>query len=299
MAASRLSIRALFLGAVLWGLLGPGAAFGQAPAEATRVRILLVIDDHAPGSSINGFAHDHTAVKKVLKETFRDLQLEDRYTLDILDGKNALSSKVLAYYRDLKAEPTEVLVCYFSGHGGADPSGRHFFDLEDGQLKRSDLRAAMLAKKTRLVVLISDCCADYGSSRENPRKDSGIKGDEPLVIGDNESIGQPTGRHGYRHHAPGETLRQLLFHHQGIVDVTSCQIGKQAFSNKHVGGYFTLSLVALLLAPPDRFQMEPYGVVSWSSFFVVLRRNTEEAAGRERNAQTPIAFSLGKTAGQK
>jgi hypothetical protein len=296
MPAARLPARFAVLVAVVCVLLGPVAASAQTPAEASRVRILLLIDDSAPGASVNGFALDHSAVKKVFKEAFRALNLENRYTLDILDGKNALRSKVLAYYRNLKTEPDEVLVCYFSGHGGADPQDGHFLDLEDGTLKRSELRAAMLAKNTRLVVLITDCCADYNyGGRAGSTLDPKPKNDQALNIAKDAPKKLMPNAQSIRRDVPGETLRQLLFHHQGIVDITACQIGKQAFSSKNIGGYFTLSLVALLQAPPEAFGVDPANrLVSWSNFFVVLRRNTEEAAGRDHNTQTPVAFALGK-----
>src|ERR1700722_5319797 len=104
MPALRFPIRIALLCAVAWAVLCPASTSAQAPAEASRVRILLLIDDDAPSASINGFPHDHSAVKKALRETFHQLRMEDRYTLDVLNGKKAGRDKVLAYYRDLKTE---------------------------------------------------------------------------------------------------------------------------------------------------------------------------------------------------
>ena len=121
-------------------------AFAQIPAEASRVRILLIADTDAAGASVNAFQRDQVAVKKVLSETLRDLKLEQRYTLDILQGADATPAKILAYYRELKTEPSEALICYYSGHGGADAVDGHYLDLEGGKLRRAALRAAMEAK---------------------------------------------------------------------------------------------------------------------------------------------------------
>ena len=35
---------------------------------------------------------------------------------------DATPAKILAYYEGLKVDPTETLLCYYSGHGGTDPS---------------------------------------------------------------------------------------------------------------------------------------------------------------------------------
>lgn len=277
--------RVALLCTFLW--LIPASAYGQATSKATRIRILLLIDDDGPGAAINGFARDHAAIARMIRETFANLQLEDRYTLDTLQGKSALRSKVLAYYRDLKTGPNEVLLCYFSGHGCADPANGHYLDLEDGPLKRSDLRSAMLSKKTRLVVLITDCCAHYS-------RDIDAKGERALTLAPGCSapaVRQP----GSRRQPPGETLRHLLFHHHGLVDINACHLGKQAFSDNHNGGYFTLALVALWQAPPIAFAQGARGIVSWPSFFVALRHHTAEAARRNGTEQTPAAFALGTT----
>jgi hypothetical protein len=296
MVAARMSVRCAVLCGVFWALCGPAAAQAQ-PVEASRIRILLIVDDQAPSAAINGFAHDRSAFKKVIQGIFRDLHLEDRYTLDILDGNKAVRGKVLDYYRDLKAETNEALICYFSGHGGADPRSGHFLDLDDGPLPRSELRAAMLAKKARLVVLITDCCADFPRCGVDVPRDAD-RCEQPLTLTTGEPSAPAIAKHAVRRQPPGETLRQLFFHHRGIVDISACQIGKQAFSRNNVGGYFTLSLVALLHAPHQVFARNANGVVSWSSFFMALRSSTEEAAGRDRNVQTPVAFSLGKMPGK-
>src|SRR4051812_36650138 len=95
-----------------------GRAYGE---EATRLRILLVVDTQGANASVNGFAFDHQNMKKVFKEALREQHLEHRYTLDILKDKDATPAKILAYYEGLKVEPTETLLCYYSGHGGVDP----------------------------------------------------------------------------------------------------------------------------------------------------------------------------------
>ena len=267
-------------------------AHGQAKAEASRVRILLIVDSDAGTAGVNGFVGDLKSIEKVLRETLRDLRMEDRYTLDILRGKDATPSKILGHYRDLDTNPSEVLFCYYSGHGAADPLNGHFLDLEGGQLWRSDLRAAMLAKKTRLVVLVTDSCAEYtdpafGSPRQRDPESAGR-------LDQNEDARQPSKVPRGSAVMRGETLKQLLFYQEGIVDISACAIGKQAFSKKQEGGYFTLALVALLAASPAECQNNGNGEVSWASFFALLRARTSDAAARANNLQAPVAFSLGK-----
>src|SRR5262249_21869469 len=147
MTVSRTSARVLAV--ALACALFPGRACGDLPPEATRVRILLIIDTLGSNADANGFAADKDSMKKVIKEAMRDQNLEDRYTLDILHGAEATPARVLAYYRELKVAPTDALLCYYSGHGGADKGGGHFLELKAGGLQRDDPRAAVEAKRPR------------------------------------------------------------------------------------------------------------------------------------------------------
>ena len=284
MPVSRLSV---FVVAVA-GVFVPGRAAADRPPEATRVRILLIIDTLGVNADMNGFASDKDSMKKILKETMRDQNLEDRYTLDILHGADATPARVLAYYRELKVAPTDALLCYYSGHGGAHKGGGHFLALKAGNLPRTDLRKAMEAKRPRLLVLLSDCCADYG--------------DEPLsrlLLADPEmkeakkKKPAPGARQNTLRSPRGETLRHLLFHGRGVVDITACDLGKVAFSSKRRGGYFTLTLANLLRTDSDRFDADADGLVGWGHFFTVLQETTRRHAHNDSYSQSPRAFALG------
>src|SRR5262245_53671531 len=221
--------------------LCPSRACSDVPPEATRVRILLIIDTHGLNADANGFAADKDSMKKVIKEAMRDQNLEDRYTLDILHGADATPARVLAYYRGLKVAPTDALLCYYSGHGGAHKGGGHFLELKAGRLQRDELRKAMEGKRPRLVVLLSDCCADYG---DVPLSRILLADDGKMDAGKKKR--DPGARQNTLRSPRGETLRHLLFHGRGVVDITACDLGKVAFSSRRRGGYFTLTLVNLL-----------------------------------------------------
>jgi hypothetical protein len=263
------------------------------PAEASRLRILLVIDTQGADAEKNGFAVDKLTMKKILKEALREQNLEDRYTLDILDGADVTPTRVLNYYRDLKVDPNETLLCYYSGHGAADETKGHFLDMKAGRLMRSDLRKAMEAKRARLVVLLSDCCGAYGLDAFGPRNRIGL---EPPDKEKKDGKAKRRPDHGARQNTlrsgRGETLRHLLFHHRGVVDITACDLGKLAFSSLGSGGYFTLTLGYLFGVDGDRFDADGDGLISWNGFFTVLQVATQQNATNASYTQTPRAFSL-------
>jgi hypothetical protein len=277
--------------------LGPSARARAAEGEdeATRLRILLVIDTEGHAARDNGFALDAANMQRAIKVTLREQNLEDRYTLDILQGKDVTPEKVLGHYRDLKVKPTEALVCYYSGHGGADKERGPFLQMGNGRLFRSELRAAMEAKRPRLVVLLSDCCANYSIGTGVAAPTSRLQ----LILDDKEAGKGPKRKRaddGARQNTlktvRGETFRQLLFRPRGVADITSCEVGKVAFSSPARGGYFTTTLTALLGADGDRFEAEADGAVGWAGFFHVLQTATSERARTDTYSQTPRAFSL-------
>ncbi len=295
MSTSRITVALLAAALVLNAGLFWARAAADGPEEVSRVRILLVIDTDGFAADTNGFAFDRDSVKKILKETLREQNLEDRYTLDILHGPDATPARVRDYYRNLKVQPSEALLFYYSGHGGTDQGRGHFLDLKAGRLFRSELRTAMEAKRPRLLVLLSDCCAGYVSSPldatvgrielANPEKDKADAKSKKKRV-------DLAARQNTLKSVRGETVRHLLFHHRGVVDITACDVGKLALSRRKRGGYFTLTLTGLLAADGDRFDANPDGLIGWDGFFHVLQTATGRYANRDAYAQTPRAFSL-------
>jgi hypothetical protein len=59
---------------------------------------------------------------------------------------------------EFRPAPDDVVVVYFSGHGGVDDRG-HYLWLAGGRLYREELRQRMQRSGARLVVLLTDCCS--------------------------------------------------------------------------------------------------------------------------------------------
>jgi hypothetical protein len=299
MPTPRTTVRLLAAALALAGGLLAGRANAAEEGEASRVRILLVIDTEGADAEANGFAHDKDRMKKVIKETMREQNLEDRYTLDVLHGAGATPERVVAYYRTLKVAPTEALLCYYSGHGGTELGRGHFLEMKGGRLFRSELRAAMESRRPRLLVLLSDCCASYVSGplggptgRVNVadrEKDGGKDGRKRQDVAARQNTSKS-----FR----GETFRHLLFQHRGLVDVGACKVGKMAFSSGKGGGYFTLTLTGLLAADGDRFEADEDGIIGWDGFFTALQAATGRHAVRDETLQTPHAFAMSVRGGR-
>src|ERR1700693_5685160 len=107
------------------------------PAEATRVRFLILVDTHDSAGAT--WDLDGRNLKAVLVAGLTKQQLDGRYSIDTFTGSDVTPANVLNYYKGLKVEPDEALVFYYSGHGAYNTSKGHFMAFAHGALFRRDL----------------------------------------------------------------------------------------------------------------------------------------------------------------
>ncbi len=161
------SLRRLLALILLLALLGPQSAWGQAP-EASRVRLLIAVDtDDQMGAT---WGLDGENMKTVLAAIVQKQGLQGRMSIEMFSGQQVTPENILAYYANLQVEPTEALVFYYSGHGGYHLTKGHYLALTRGKLYRAALLAAMKKQNPRLVVILTDCCANLagGARSEEP-----------------------------------------------------------------------------------------------------------------------------------
>lgn len=269
---------ALTLGVLVALLARPSSAGAQESAEASRLRILLVINTKARNAHNLGIDLDGVRLRRVFEEGLRLQRLQGRYTLDVLSGDLVTRAQVLEYYRTLKTDPTEALLFYYAGHGNMSKAGEHRLALRGGPLTRSDLSRAMALHNPRLLVILTECCASVSGRRAAPPR----------------RAPRPSRRAGVFARAGwgrGKALRDLFFRQRGVVDVNASQAGRLAYGKRRLGGgYFTVALGRLLAAPAARFDANRDGFVSWSEFVAVLSRGTWEVAGRAGRYQVPGTY---------
>jgi hypothetical protein len=284
LATRRAAQRLAWAVAVLASLLGPGRAPAQAPEEASRVRILLVCDMGGDERERERRGVNRAAVERALETALRKQGLGRRYTLDILAGPGATRQAVLDYYKGLRTGPTEALLFYSNAHGNTDPKRGHYLNLGGKRLYRPDLRRAMTARGPRLAVILTDACANV-PGKEPPNKINGTqkgrKAPPPPKAGD------------------GSALRDLLFRHEGVVDINAAARGQFSYGNISRGNCFTRALVELLDQRVSRFDRNEDGFVEWGEFYQALARGTRQEAAHRGLSQAPQVFALARRAGRR
>ena len=175
---------------------------------------------------------------------------------------------IIRYIHALHVVPgRDSILFYYCGHGGWDarPNGvdgnelGHFLATSGGNLYRSTLREALLAKQPFSVVVITDCC-------------SNIAGIEPPHR---------------RIPAEWEGFRDLFLRQRGLVDIQATTRAHFGWSNSE-GGLFTCVLVKLLCEP--RAALRGDGTddfISWSDFFTRLQGETVALFEQTQARATP------------
>jgi hypothetical protein len=295
--------------------------------EAKRLRVLLVLDTEDRMGATWGL--DGQNMKHTLEALLRKQGLQDRFTLDMYTGTKVTPESVLTYYKNLKTDSSESLLFYYSGHGGYHVKKGHFLAFTNGRLYRNDLLKAMNLRKPQLRVLLTDCCANYVSGNDPPPRPNvptvavqdRVKRQEPpgarvqpfkseykspsqapakieeppvqvkgiVLVTD---VG-PRSLDGLIAQSDGKLLRQLLFDHRGLADISGCK--KSKLSNgtlKWGGSLFTIAFIALQAEPFSKLDRKGNGFVDWEEFLPAYQQRTVAISRVVSQNQEPEPWHL-------
>ena len=220
-------------------------------AEGQTVHALLIIMDDDPSVGLN-VRVDRKRIQHILDSVQNELSWDVEKT-DLLSSEDrATRAEILAWVKNIRANPNDVVFIYYAGHGGMNRNKETFLATEGQYLYRKELVNALESVKLpRLTCLITDCCSSLVQSALDPTLQSSRSGARPA----------------------GAVLKNLFLEHKGFLHLTSATEGQYAWSNVLNGGWFTLSLVTAMETDPDgnrdRF-------LSWEEVFVKARENTEK-----------------------
>jgi PDZ domain len=269
-----------------------------------RIRAFLALD---AGSRLWGLDQNATRIEFLLQMIAPNSGAVD---VQAIPQARITPAGLIGYFNALNdVKPTDVLIFYYAGHGATDQRIGHFFQTSAGDLPRSELRAAIMQKRPRLAVMLTDCCSS--AARFRPPKTPPAPGAT--------APGAPPGM--------SKLMRCLFFEHRGLVDITGAtydaRTGKGEFGwYGPQGGVFTTALSdALLFSSFEEIDASHDGFVTWTEFDRTLRKlelqtfnrykqdRLREAAASpdddkktvklllDQPAQTPQAFSLGVASG--
>jgi hypothetical protein len=191
----------------------------------------ILVGDVSPSTGFGKFTsavkNDLTGMFVALEENMPKSRL-NFLMLEFHDNENSSPQAIQNVLNELKVQPNDTILFYYTGHGSVDDHGP-YFSLAQGKLYRHDLLKQLTSKGARLVTLITDCC--------NTRSD-GYNYIAPYIeIPDRRS--------------PTPLFKKLFFETSGVVDINSSSPGESAFFAPYVeeesgpsgspGSIFTIS----------------------------------------------------------
>ena len=232
-----------------------------APDGAAKIHLILAADISSADAVGGVVASDTYNLRQLIENNVA------RHRLNIIDlqdkrrGNQLTKDDVLREIRNLNANSDDTIFFFYSGHGAFDAAAGQYFALaSQEQILRSEVLDAMKSKRTRLSVLISDCCynqADlttkHASPTSLPQPRGEMKGLKPLV-------------------------EKLFFEAEGVVDITASEKGTYGFiypsearmeNGVNKGSVFTWNLRRVLTT-------EMYASRNWEQIFGSVRDETNK-----------------------
>ena len=205
---------------------------------------------------------------EVTEQILFDQNVESERTLERQSAGIIEPREVAAWVRNLKPNPEDTILIYYSGHGGIDDFDTHILSFSTVRIMfaaRDKLREVLVAKPGRLKMLITDTCSN---SIDIP---SGVVVDFAEI------------------QAKAQTYTKHLFlQHSGILDITAASPRERAWGNSNIGGYFTHALNTSFTPAVDK---DPDGLLSWKEVFEATRQKTKERFSEAWTGGIEGAFS--------
>ena len=232
-----------------------------APDGAAKIHLILAADISSTDAVGGVVASDTYNLRQLIENSVA------RHRLNIIDlqekrrGNQLTKDDILREIRNLNTNSDDTIFFFYSGHGAFDTAaGQYFALVSQEQILRSEVLDAMKSKRTRLSVLISDCCynqadltAKHAPPTPLPQARGEMKGLRPLV-------------------------EKLFFEAEGVVDMTASEKGTYGFiypsesrveNGVNKGSVFTWNLRRVLTT-------EMYASKNWEQIFGSVREETNK-----------------------
>jgi hypothetical protein len=249
-------------------------------AVPTLKAMLIICDDYASAENnkiAKGVRTDLATISQMLDILEkRGIVKVDKH---VIQGKKATLDGILKEVGGVQSSPDDIILVYFSGHGGMQNKKTFLYTSDEKFLQRSVLEDLIKAKTSRLKMVVTDACSnDIGggsSSRSLARNANAAQ------LGEYDKF-----------------YKDLFLNYEGLMHLSASSEGEYAWSDDDHGGFFTHYFFK------EGIIKNPSG--KWEDVFKFAKDKTlqtynqmpasqrSQLAGEGIKGQTAKAFSLAK-----
>ena len=236
-----------------------------------------------------------------ISRLFCDNAAQKAVTVLKIPAENISRQTVLTLIANLPLREDDAVVFYYSGKGDLDRRYGQYFELSASkeELYRSEVLSAILAKRVRLCVLLTDFC-DPTVATKPPVGETAVPFEDPIAesaeVGGDNPVEKENSPEGVAETAP--LFFSLFFYNRGVVDINSASFGQASCAGGKEIGCFTEVFAGLLEVNRNK-------MLSWRWIFPYVQEGTSlefvnnfphgvvigDATMQER--QTPMLLQLG------
>jgi Caspase domain len=253
--------------------------------KAVTMKVILVICDNYVSPENNGIAQSVRVDMGTMTQLFNALERRNIVKIEktVLQGTKATMANIRSSMKNLQAGSDDIVLFYFSGHGGMKNGKTFLFTADEQELLRSEVEASFNAKPARLKMIITDACSNDvdGLAATRSLSQSGQK----IDAGEFDAV-----------------YKELFLNYQGMMHISASSEGEYAWSNDNFGGFFTYHFVkeGLIKKPVGDWQVIFKNAKDKTSQ-MFLRMPSDQRAQLAKEGvknQTAKAFAMPKLKGE-
>ncbi len=193
--------------------------------KVVTMKVILVICDNYVSPENNAIAQSVRVDMGTMTQLFNTLEKRSIVKMEktVLQGTKATIGNIRNSMRNLQAGADDIILLYFSGHGGMRNGKTFILTSDEQELMRSEIEANFNAKPARMKMIITDACSnEVELSATRSLSQSGQK----IDAGEFD-----------------DTYKELFLNHQGVMNISASSEGELAWSNNNFGGFFTYHFI--------------------------------------------------------
>ncbi len=256
------------------------AFFLQLPFISAKPKlsaVIITVDQYDDAES-NNIAESVRIDFGALNNFLNIIEKRNLFTVErkLLKGNSTGYANIIREINNISTGNDDIILVYFSGHGGMDSKGTFVVTKEGELFYRKDIEKILNSKSARLKILLTDACSNSIDGITLARS---FRSSRSAMDGQNDAA-----------------YKKLLGSYKGLLNISASSEGEYAWSDDNMGGFFTYYFIkeGLTKGASDRWDelFNKAKTKVMQTYNQMPSDQRTQLASEGINNQTPKAYSL-------